>query len=147
MSKVIYNYDGFQLDTYKDDYILSMRVAEDDGDVIYQLQELPKEELARLYKAIGKAMTRRTYTTMYEGRPVYKTDDIQGDSQYDWMEQAKFKYQRDDLVEWKSKSGISRGNIIEAFQAPDQVYYSVYVEAGGYELIVSVPEKELKKVV
>lgn len=81
MSKVIYNYDGFQLDTYKDDYILSMRVAEDDGDVIYQLQELPKEELARLYKAIGKAMTRRTYTTMYEGRPVYKTGDIQGDSQ------------------------------------------------------------------
>lgn len=103
--------------------------------------------LKGMYEGLGKYFKTKTYTTIYEGRPALKTDDIQGDSQYDWMEQAKFKFQRDDLVEWKSKSGISKGNIIEGYLAPDQVYYSVYVEAGGYELVISVPEKELKKVV
>lgn len=53
MDKVIYKYkDEFQIDTSKDGYIVSMRIAEDDGDVIYQLVDLSEEELAKLCKSL-----------------------------------------------------------------------------------------------
>ena len=50
MDKVVYKYkDEFQIDTYKDDrYILSTRVSEDNGDVVYQLVEISEKSLLNL---------------------------------------------------------------------------------------------------
>lgn len=141
MDKVVYKYkDEFQIDTSKDGYIVSMRIAEDDGDAIYQLLDLPKEELRKLARAICVHLNERIVTQEFPKL-------VHGDSWYDWMEQATFKYQFRDRVKWKGRlSTNSTGEIMEGYRAPDgKVSYSVNVDC-GWDVVVTVPEELLEKI-
>ena len=73
--------------------------------------------------------------------------EVHGDPQTDWMEQASFKYQFRDRVRWLGRQAPkSTGEVMEGYKDKDgKVFYSVNVDC-GWDVVVTVPEELLEKI-